>query len=124
MLELLQGLANNYFYCYALVLFIIGFYTILSHSNLLKKLIGLNIMQTSVFLFFVALAYVKDGKAAIITGEEGALYTNPLPSALVLTGIVVTVSVTAFALVLLVKLYSYYGTLDADEITMLRGNPE
>lgn len=124
MLDLLQALAHNYFYCYALLLFIIGFYTLLSHSNLLKKIIGLNIMQTSVFLFFVALAYVEEGKAPIITGEETTLYINPLPSAMILTGIVVTVSVTAFALVLMVKLYSYYETLDADEIIMLRGKPE
>ncbi len=125
MAEALTALGQNYFFYYALILFMVGFYTTLSHSNILKKIIGINIMETSIFLFFVALGYVEGGQAPIMgRGAEGGPYMNPLPSALILTGIVVSVSITAFALALMVKLYHFYGTLDADEIVMLRGERE
>ncbi len=107
----------------AIVLFLIGFWIMLTHSNLIKKIIGMNIMETAIFLFFVAIGYVKGGRAPIYT-EPGALYVNPIPSALILTGIVVSVSITAFALSLVIKLYSHYGTVDADEIALIRSHEE
>lgn len=122
MIDFLLALGQNYFFYYALILFVIGFYTALSHSNMLKKIIGINIMETAIFLFFVATGYVQGGHAPIFTDGVGpGPYMNPLPSALILTGIVVSVSFTAFALSLMVKLYQHYGTLDADEIIMIRG---
>lgn len=122
MFETIAALSVNYFYYYALILFVIGFYTALSHSNILKKIIGINIMETAIFLFFVATGYVHGGKAPIFTdGVTSDIYINPLPSALILTGIVVSVSFTAFALSLMIKLYQHYKTLDADEIVMIRG---
>ncbi len=118
MVEVLGQLTDNYFYAISAVLFMVGLHTMLTHSNLIKKVIALNIMETSIFLFFVAVGYVRGGKAPIIDPVEGAvgLYINPLPSALILTGIVVSVSITAFALGLIVKLYQHFGVLDADEI--------
>jgi len=106
-----------------MLLFLIGFHTMLTHSNLIKKIIGMNIMETGIFLFFISLGYVRGGSAPIIS-EGVEVYINPLPSALILTGIVVGVSLTAFALALVVKLYMYYGTIDADEIMRLRGGDE
>ncbi|RQD73872.1 MAG: cation:proton antiporter [Candidatus Syntrophonatronum acetioxidans] len=112
-------LYENMYYLVSVILFVIGFHTLLTHSNLIKKIIGMNIMETAVFLFFVSTGYVRGGVAPII--EPGVeQYVNPLPTALILTGIVVAVSVTAFALSLIVKLYESYGTLDAEEIMRIR----
>ena len=84
--------------------------------------VSLNIIETSVFLFFVSIGYVTGGKVPIIgVGGEGATYVNPLPTGLILTGIVVAVSITAYSLSLVVRLYESYGTLDMDEIMKLRG---
>lgn len=124
MLELLSAVYNNVFYFASVVLFVIGFYTMLTHSHMIKKIIGLNIMETGVFLLFVSLGYVRDGVPPIVDHSINEVYVNPLPTALILTGIVVAVSVTAFALALCVKLYGYYGTLDADEIMQRRSTPQ
>jgi multicomponent Na+:H+ antiporter subunit C len=122
-MEIISALITNYYYFVAILLFLIGFHTMLTHSNLIKKVIGMNIMETSIFLFFVAIGYV-DGKNAPILNEEAVGYINPLPSALILTGLVVGVSLTAFSLSLIIKLYKYYGTLDADEIMRIRSQEE
>ncbi len=118
--EILARLLHNFYYLVAIIIFIIGFHTMLTHSNLVKKIIGMNIMDTAIFLFFVSIGYVRGNRAPII--ELGADYTyiNPLPSALILTGIVVSVSTTAFALSLIVKIYQHYGTVDAEEIMLIR----
>jgi len=123
--EALLALGQNYYFYYALILFMVGFYTALSHSNILKKIIGINIMETSIFLFFVALGYIEGGSAPIMADGAGSgPHMNPLPSALILTGIVVSISITAFALSLMVRLYQFYGTIDADEIVKIRGARE
>lgn len=104
----------------AAVLFGIGFTTLLLHQNMIKKIIGLNIMDTAVYLFLAAMGYV-DGRLAPIV-ENGVTdveaYINPIPSGLVLTGIVVSVSVTALMLALTVRLYRKYRSLNLDEILM------
>jgi multicomponent Na+:H+ antiporter subunit C len=113
----LDMILDNINYIGAFTLFIIGLYTVLTHSNLLKRVIGVNIMETAVFLFFVSIGYIKGASAPIldqITGES--FYVNPLPSAMILTGIVVAVSITAYGLSLLINLYKEYGTLELDEI--------
>ncbi|MDK2835556.1 MAG: multicomponent Na+:H+ antiporter subunit [Thermosediminibacterales bacterium] len=121
--KVFMKLINHYYYLTAIILFLIGFYTMLTHSNLIKKIIGMNIMDTAVFLLFISLGYVEGGRAPLhdLTNKS-VLYVNPLPTALMLTGIVVAVSITAFALSLSVKLYNYYGTIDMDEITKMRRN--
>ncbi len=121
-MEYFNVIINNINYIGAFILFIIGLYTLLTHSNLLKKVIGINIMETSIFLFFVSIGYIKGANAPIIDLTNGNLtYINPLPSAMILTGIVVGVSVTAFALSLIVKIHQAYGTLELDEIMEIRG---
>lgn len=114
----MSRLITNYYEVFSIILFGIGFTTLLFHSNLIKKIIGLNIMDTAVFLFFVAKGYIVDGDAPIIKGEFKGVsgYINPIPTSLMLTGIVVAVSVTAFALALTIMIHEKYGTIELDEI--------
>ncbi len=120
-MEYLDLIIDNINYIGAMILFTIGLYTLLTHSNLLKKVIGINIMETSIFLFFVSVGYIRGANAPIIDLNNGNLtYINPLPSAMILTGIVVGVSVTAFALSLIVRIHEAYGTLELDEIMEIR----
>ncbi|SDK95730.1 cation:proton antiporter subunit C [Natronincola ferrireducens] len=121
-MDSLQLIIDNINYIGSAFLFVIGLYTVLTHSNLLKKIIGVNIMETSVFLFFVSIGYVFGGKSPILEVEGGSpLYVNPLPSAMILTGIVVAVSITAYALSIVIKIYDAYGTIELDEIMKIRG---
>lgn len=114
-------IVDNINYIGAAFLFVIGLHTVLTHSNLLKKIIGINIMETSVFLFFVSIGYIAGGNAPIIgSGGNEVIYVNPLPSAMILTGIVVAVSITAYALSIVVKIYDAYGTIELDELMEIR----
>ena len=116
-----SNLLFNYEEAAAVILFGIGFTTLLFHRNLIKKLIGMNIMDTGVFLLLASMGYIRGRKAPII--ENGVTdvtqYINPVPAGLVLTGIVVSVSVTAVMLALTVRLYKRYHTLDLDTIYVL-----
>jgi len=118
---MLLTLLNNYEEAAAIVLFGIGFTMLLLHRNLIKKLIGMNIMDTGIFLFLASMGYIRGRKAPIIT--DGVMdvdaYINPVPAGLVLTGIVVSVSVTAVMLSLAIRLYRRYHTLDLDDIYLL-----
>lgn len=102
----------------AVILFGIGFTTLLLHRNMIKKIIGLNIMDTAVYLFLAAMGYVEGRIAPIVENgvTDAEVYINPIPSGLVLTGIVVSVSVTALMLALTIRLYRKYHSLDLDEI--------
>ncbi len=114
-------LITNYPYVGAFILFGIGCYTIIVNSNLLKKLIGINIMESSIFLLFIAASNIRGGIPPILDqSNPDAIYINPVTTALMLTGIVVSLSVTAFALALIIKLYRLYGTMDAHVIFMKR----
>ena len=116
-----QNLVNNMYFAAAMILFVIGLSIMVMDPNLIKKIIGLNIADTAIFLFIVATGYIRGGSAAIAgTGLNRQIFVNPLPSALILTGIVVAVSTTAFALIMIVKLYSYYGTINIDDIARIR----
>jgi len=102
----------------AAILFGVGFTTLLLHKNMIKKIIGLNIMDTAVYLFLAAMGYVDGRVAPIVVNGDTSVerYINPIPSGLVLTGIVVSVSVTALMLSLTIRLYRKYHSLDLDEI--------
>lgn len=114
----MERLMTNYYEVAAIILFGVGFMTLLLHSNMIKKIIGLNIMDTAVFLFFIAKGYIENRDAPIIVGSlKGAgAYINPVPTSLMLTGIVVAVSMTAFLLGLTIKLHEKYDTVELDEI--------
>lgn len=119
----MEKLMTNYIETGAIILFGVGFATMLMHSNLIKKIIGMNIMDTAIFLFFIAKGYISGREAPIIVGANKGIegYINPVPTALMLTGIVVAVSMTAFLLALTIKLYEKYGTIELDEIVKMRG---
>jgi len=103
----------------AMVLFGIGFANLLFQKNLIKKIIGFNIMDTAIYLFLAEKGYITGRIAPIVVNgvQDVEAYINPIPSGLVLTGIVVSVSVTALMLSLTVRLYQRYHTLDLDEIS-------
>ena len=103
----------------AVALFVIGFADLLFQKNMIKKVIGLNVMDSSIYLLLASQGYITGRKAPIITdGVTSAEYDiNPIPSGLVLTGIVVSVSVSALMLSLTIRLYRRYQTLNLDEIS-------
>ena len=115
------NLLNNYGEAAAMILFGIGFSNLLLQKNLIKKIIGLNIMDTAMYLFLALKGYVEGRKAPIVTNGVQTMeaYINQIPSGLVLTGIVVSVSVTALMLALTIRLYRRYHTLNLDEISTL-----
>ena len=105
----------------AVLLFGIGFTTLLLNRNIIKKIIGFNIMDTAIYLFLTSVGYIEGRTAPILVDgiTEASHYINPIPSGLVLTGIVVSVSVSALMLSLTIRLYRRYHTLDIDKITLL-----
>ena len=118
---MLGNLFANYYEAISMILFGIGFTTLLLNRNMIKKIMGLNIMDTAIYLYLAAKGYIFGRKVPIVTGTvpEPEKYINPIPTGLVLTGIVVSVSVTAVMLSLTIRLYRRYHTLDIDEITRL-----
>ena len=104
----------------AMVLFGIGFANLLFQKNLIKKIIGFNIMDTAIYLFLAEKGYIAGRMPPIVVDgiQDVNATINPIPSGLVLTGIVVSVSVSALMLSLTIRLYKRYHTLDLDEITI------
>jgi multicomponent Na+:H+ antiporter subunit C len=109
---MLMGLFN---YWIVVVLMMIGLYIVIAHGNLIKKIVGLTIFQTSVFIFYISMAKV-DGGSAPILADDIILYANPLPHVLILTAIVVGIATTALALSLVVRIKETYGSIEEEEI--------
>ncbi len=106
---------GHYNYWISIALMMAGFYLVIARANLIKKLVGLNVFQTAGFLLYISIGKVSGGTAPI--AKEGfTLYSNPLPSVLILTAIVVAVSTTAVALAIIVRIREAYGTVEEDEI--------
>lgn len=108
----LPGLYN---YWIAVFLMMAGFYVVISQGNLVKKLVGLSLFQTSVFIFYISMGKVADGHAPILT-DGVTVYSNPLPHVLILTAIVVGVATTAVGLALVVRINEAYGSVEEDDI--------
>lgn len=104
-----------YNYWIVIILMMTGFYIVIAQGNLIKKVVGLNIFQTSVIIMYVSMGNVKDGAPPILT-EGISVYSNPLPHVLMLTAIVVGVATTALALALIVRINESYGSVEEDEI--------
>ena len=115
-----SNLFLNFGEAVAMVLFGIGFANLMFQKNLIKKIIGFNIMDTAIYLFLAEKGYIAGRMAPIVVDgiQEVSAYINPIPSGLVLTGIVVSVSVSALMLSLTIRLYQRYHTLDLDEISL------
>jgi multicomponent Na+:H+ antiporter subunit C len=106
---------DHYNYWIVIFLMMLGFYTVISRGNLVKKIIGLNIFQVSVFLLYISIGNISGGTTPIIA-EGFTRYSNPLPHVLILTAIVVGVATTALGLALVVRIKEAYGTIEEDEI--------
>lgn len=104
-----------YNYWVVILLMMIGFYVVIAQSNLVKKIIGLNIFQTSVFIFYISAGKVEGGTAPILA-DGITVYSNPLPHVLILTAIVVGISTTAMALSLVVRINENFGTIEEHEL--------
>lgn len=104
------------YYNYWVVVFLMmaGFYIVISANNLVKKVVGLNIFQTSVFMLYISMGKVSGGTAPILV-EGVTQYSNPLPHVLILTAIVVGVATTAVGLSLIVRIKDAYGTVEENE---------
>ena len=115
-----ENLLTNITEVVAMLLFCIGFANLLFQKNLIKKIIGFNIMDTAIYLFLAEKGYIAGRMPPIVVDgvQEVSAYINPIPSGLVLTGIVVSVSVSALMLSLTIRLYRRYHTLDLDEISL------
>ena len=115
-----SNLFLNFGEAIAMILFGIGFANLMFQKNLIKKIIGFNIMDTAIYLFLAEKGYITGRMAPIVVDgiQEVSAYINPIPSGLVLTGIVVSVSVSALMLSLTIRLYQRYHTLDLDEISL------
>ena len=106
------GLFN---YWIVMVLMMIGFYIVIAQGNLVKKLVGLTLFQTSVFIMYITMGKIEGATAPILV-EGGALYSNPLPHVLILTAIVVGIATTALGLALVVRIKESYDSIEEDEI--------
>jgi multicomponent Na+:H+ antiporter subunit C len=112
MLAEILGLYN---YWIVILLMMTGLYVVIASHNLIKKILGLNIFQTSVFILYISMGKVEGGTAPILV-EGFPRYANPLPHVLILTAIVVGVATTALGLALVVRIYRAYGSVEEDEI--------
>ncbi|VAV88349.1 Na(+) H(+) antiporter subunit C [hydrothermal vent metagenome] len=111
---MILGLYN---YWIVVVLMMLGLYIVIAQGNLVKKIVGLNIFQTSVFIFYISLGKV-DGGTAPILADGVALYSNPLPHVLILTAIVVSLATTALGLAIVVRIKEAYGSIEEEKIQM------
>lgn len=123
---MLESLLKNPYEIAAIILFGIGFTSLMLQKNMIKKIIGFGMMDSAIYLFLAAKGFIEGRKTPIVVNgvTKMAAYINPIPSGLVLTGIVVSVSVTSLMLALTVRLYRRYHTLDIDEITVLARKEE
>ena len=122
---MIEEILANYNYWIYVVLMMIGFYAVIAKSNLVKKVIGLNIFSTAIFLFYISIGDIRAIPGKIVTEPiylegghlvENIVYVNPIPHVLILTGIVVSVSVTAVASALIIKIYKEFGTIEEEKI--------
>jgi multicomponent Na+:H+ antiporter subunit C len=120
MMDVLQSLAHHYNYVVTIFLMVAGLYIVIARGNLIKKLIGLSVFQTSVYLLYIEPGKIIGGTAPIIDPAFN-VYSNPLPHVLILTAIVVGVATLALGLALVVRIHEAYGTIEEDEIFAREG---
>ena len=120
---MVDALISHYNYWLIIILMMLGLYIVVSRGNLVKKIVGLNIFQTSVFLLYISLGKVSGGTAPILTGKPET-FSNPLPHVLILTAIVVAIATTALGLALVVRIRESYGTIEEDDILIAERSQE
>ncbi|MFK7996661.1 MAG: cation:proton antiporter subunit C [Granulosicoccus sp.] len=112
----MEKIAGLYSYWVIVVLMMAGLYIMIARYNLVKKVIGLGLFQTSIFYLYITIGKVSGGTAPILVNDEQLVFSNPLPHVLILTAIVVGVATSALALALIVRIYEEYDTIEEDEI--------
>ena len=117
-------ITESWNYLIVICLMMGGLFVVISQNNMVKKLVGLAIFQTSVFLFYITVGKVAGGTAPILMKSTHVAYSNPLPHVLILTAIVVGVSTSALALALTVRIMDKYGTIEEDEIEKLEAEDQ
>ncbi|RZN14887.1 MAG: hypothetical protein EF812_04325 [Methanosarcinales archaeon] len=115
-MEWITEILEKYNYWTFIIIMLIGLYGMIAKDNLIKKIIGLSIFQTAIFLFYVSLADVIGGTEPIVIEGYTGLYVNPLPHVLILTAIVVSVATLAVALALIIRIHEEYGTIEEREV--------
>jgi multicomponent Na+:H+ antiporter subunit C len=116
MTAMTDQLLGQWNYYLVIILMMIGFYGVIARGNMVKKIVGLNIFQTSVFMLYISMGKVAEGSAPILTGDPTTVYSNPLPHVLILTAIVVGVSTTAVGYALIIRIQESFGTIEDDDI--------
>jgi len=127
--DLMAVLISKYNYWVYIILMMVGFYAIITKKNLVKKIIGLNIVQTAIILFYISIGAKKGATLPIIVhGHDAGMhsvhasdYINPLPHVLMLTAIVVMISTTGVGLAIVLRIYHAYGTVEEDELPAKEG---
>jgi multicomponent Na+:H+ antiporter subunit C len=117
--DVMQSLLGQWNYYLVITLMMIGFYAVIARGNMVKKMVGLNIFQTSVFMLYISMGKISEGTAPILTGEADTVYSNPLPHVLILTAIVVGVATTAVGYALIIRIQESFGTIEDDDIIVL-----
>ncbi len=112
---MIEAAIGHFAYWIAAMLIVVGLYIVMANANLIKKVVGLSVFQTGVFILYISMGKVDGGSAPIVS-ESVRVYSNPLPHVLILTAIVVGVATTALALALAVRIHQAYGSLEEDEI--------
>ena len=115
----MSDIAAQWNYYVVIVLMMLGFYAVIARGNMVKKMVGLNIFQTSVFMLYISVGKIDGGTAPILTGDPTSVYSNPLPHVLILTAIVVGVATTAVGYALIIRIHEAYGTIEDDEVAAL-----
>ena len=110
-----MDILESFNYWVVVFLMMTGLYIVIAHDNLIKKLIGINIFQTSIFILFISMGKVTEGTAPILTNTSQA-YSSPLPHVLILTAIVVGIATTALGLAIIIRIYKAFGTIEDSEI--------
>ena len=116
----LAQILESWNYLVVIVLMMGGLFIVISQTNLVKKLVGLAIFQTSVFLFYISAGKIAGGTAPILTDAPGTVYSNPLPHVLILTAIVVGVATTALGLALVLRIHAAFGSIEEDEVLAMK----
>ncbi len=128
----LDFFVSHYNYWVVIFLMMVGFYILISRGNLIKKIVGLNVFQTSVFMLYISMGKITGGTPPILMGDphgggeavDHVVYSNPLPHVLILTAIVVGIATTSVGLALAVRIKEAYGTLEEDEINRIEARTE
>lgn len=124
MQDVITQVSTHYNYWMVVVLMMIGLYITISRGNLIKKIVGLNIFQTSVFMLYISMGKITGGTAPILTGVKGEVYSNPLPHVLILTAIVVGIATTSLALAIVVRIREAFGTIEEDDLLSIENATE